>query len=126
MADSEEECGDPMLVDRPLTEEERSLALWMLENGKPEASAFIPQLEKARVFRLCGCGCASVDFKIEGHPEPAGGLHILGDYIFGDNDAPGGAFIFEQDGLLSGIEVLLYDGHDACRVLPKPSELRSF
>lgn len=54
MPDTEQMSSD-WPVDRPLTDEERALALCMLQNGTPEASAFIPQLENARVAAECFC-----------------------------------------------------------------------
>lgn len=96
----------------------------MLENGKPEAKEFISQLDKVRVVGQCGCGCATIDFQIEGHPVPTGGMNLIGDFLFGPEDDPGGVFIFEQDGLLGGIEVLGY-GEETITTLPDPTELRS-
>lgn len=116
----------PIIVDRELTDNERTLAVWMLENGDDNAKSFLPELEKARVNRLCGCGCASIDFKIDGKEEPAGGIRILGDFIFGEGDETCGAFIFERDGVLSGIEVYSYGTMDLVKALPKPSQLRKY
>lgn len=117
---------ESIVVDRSLTEEEQTLARWMLENGTPQAVIFLPQLEKARVCRLCGCGCASVDFKIDGYAETSGDLGILGDFLFGEGDETCGAFIFEREGVLSGLEVFSYGVKDKVDVLPNPSELRSY
>lgn len=81
-------------IDRPLTDEERSLVRWMLENGTTEARAFLDQLNRARVVAHCPCGCASVDFNVDGLTEPTGGLNILGDFLYGDEDNLCGAFVF--------------------------------
>ncbi|MBK8303582.1 MAG: hypothetical protein IPK98_09370 [Chloracidobacterium sp.] len=118
-----EECK----VARDLTPEERSLGEWLLKNGEKGADKFLDQLERAKVVALCPCGCASIDFRVEGLPEPVGGLHPLGDFVFGDEstDDLGGVFIFEQNGVLGGIEVYTF-----CEItptiFPKPSELRPF
>lgn len=112
-----------LLVDRPLTEEEMFLARWMLENGNSEAALFISQLEKARVVGLCGCGCPTIDFKVEGFPDPAGGVQILAEYRFGTDEDPADIFIFERSGILSGFEVCSY-GDGPVRILPQPSELK--
>ncbi|MBK9164462.1 MAG: hypothetical protein IPM21_11260 [Acidobacteria bacterium] len=110
---------------RELTTEERDLTCWMLENGTPQASEFLEQLKHARVCSVCPCGCASVNFKIEGMEEPTGGLRILGDFIFGEGDKSAGAFVFEKEGILAGIEVYGRAG-DAPKQLPQSSELRPF
>lgn len=112
----------PIPDERPLTPEERRLARWMLEHGIPEAHAFLPQLERARVVSRCPCGCASIDLEIEGRAAPGGGMRVLGDFVFGGEDNLAGAFIYEQGGVLSGIEVYGLAG-DAPSTLPAPEAL---
>ncbi|MDR1850490.1 MAG: hypothetical protein LBQ75_10670 [Zoogloeaceae bacterium] len=113
-------------VNRPLTLEEQRLARWMLEHGTPEAIAFLPQLELAQVTPYkCPCGCASINFQIQGHPEAPPGVHILGDFWVSEGEHESGAFIFESGGLLSGIEVYGRVG-DAPKVLPAIEDLRPF
>ena len=114
-------------TNRPLSASERALAVWMLENGSPEAQAFLGQLADAEVtpWRCpCGCGCASINFQVKGHPPAPPGVHILGDFLCGPEEAPSGAFIYESGGLLSGLEVYALAG-DAPAVLPD-APLRSF
>jgi len=111
---------------RPLTDRERPLARWMLENGGPEASAFLGQLETAEATSWrCPCGCASFNFKVRGKPEAPPGVHILGDYVFGTEADLAGAFIFSSNGILSGVEVYGL-ASDAPTVLPGPDVLRPF
>ena len=112
-------------ANRALTSAERDLARHMLTRGGPEGANFLSQLEQAEVTQWrCLCGCASINFQIKGHPEAEPGVHILGDFICGPEDAPSGVFIFESGGLLSGIEVYGLAG-DAPKSLPSPDELRS-
>ncbi|MDM0043448.1 hypothetical protein QTH91_03055 [Variovorax dokdonensis] len=112
-------------ANRSLTTAERALARWMLENGPPEARAFLEQLNEAEVTPWrCPCGCASINFQIKGRPATPPGVHILGDYLCGPLDAPAGAFIFESGGVLGGIEVYSL-GSDAPSALPRPP-LRPF
>lgn len=115
----------PIPEERPLTGAEYRLARWMLEHGEPEAKGFLPQLEHARVVARCPCGCASIDFEVAGHPRPAGGLHVLGDFLCGGEDHLGGVFIFERNGVLAGIEVYGLGG-DAPETLPEPGAVRPF
>lgn len=112
--------------NRALTSEELHLARWMLEHGTEEASAFLAQLDRAEVTSWkCPCGCASINFQIRGQPLPPPGVNILGDYVVGEGDDVSGVFIFESDGLLSGIEFYSLGG-DALQTLPKAEELRPF
>jgi len=97
----------------------------MLEHGGPAADPFLAQLDHARVVSRCPCGCASIDFEIDGLTAPTGGLRILGDYLYGTDDELAGAFVFERSGVLAGIEVYGL-GRDAPKQLPSPSELRPF
>jgi hypothetical protein len=109
---------------RPLTDHERALALWMLEHGKPEALQYIEQLVGAEVTSWrCVCGCASFNFKITGKPEAPAGVSILGDYVVGEADESFGIFIYQSDGILSGVEVYSLAA-DAARALPEPDQLR--
>jgi hypothetical protein len=112
--------------NRQLTDQERSLVQWMLQHGSPEAVAFLPQLEIAEVKPWrCPCGCASFNFQICGKPDPPPGVHIIADFVFGDEDTLSGIFVFEKDGILSGLEVYGLSG-DAPKTLPEPEVLRSF
>ena len=111
---------------RPLTEDEKRLAKWMLENGTAEASSYIEQLAIAEATDWrCACGCASFNFKIGGMPDAPSGVHILGDYLVGEESTLAGAFIFESGGILSGVELYGLAG-DAPKEIPSPNELRRF
>jgi len=115
----------PIPDDRPLTKAEYELTRWMLEHGKPQGRQFLPALERARVVSRCPCGCASIDFQVEGRPAPTGGLNILGDFVFGGEQDLAGVFVFEQNGVLAGLEVYGLAG-DAPKELPHSSALRPF
>jgi hypothetical protein len=98
----------------------------MLEHGTPEAAAFLPQLELAEVTPWrCECGCASINFRVRGHPEAPPGVHPIADFVFGEGETLSGIFVFEKDGILSGLEVYGLAG-DAPKRLPQPEELRLF
>ena len=113
-------------MNRELTTAEKYLIRWMLEHGKTEARAFLPQLEKAQVTPWrCACGCASINLKVEGFPAPTGGIHPLADFIFGADADLSGIFIYEQNGVLAGLEVYGLAG-DAPKLLPSPESLRPF
>jgi hypothetical protein len=112
--------------NRELTSEERRLVGWMLEHGGPDAEKFIPQLERAQVLPTrCPCGCASIDFSMDGRPQPGGGLRAVADFVFDSGDEMSGVFVFEQSGVLAGLEVYGLGG-DAPKTLPHPDSLRPF
>lgn len=117
---------DKPTENRALTLEELHLARWMLEHGTEEAAAFLAQLDLAEVTSWkCPCGCASINFQIQGRPLPPPAVNILGDYVVGEGNEVSGAFIFESGGLLSGIEFYGLGG-DALQVLPRIEELRPY
>ena len=112
--------------NRELTDHERRLVRWMLEHGNPDAAAFLPQLELAEVTPWkCPCGCASIDFRIRGWPQAPRGVHPIANFVFGEGNKLSGVFVYEKDGILSGLEVYGLAG-DAPKSLPEPVELRAF
>lgn len=114
------------MSNRQMTQEEHDLVRWMLEHGKPEAAAFLPHVERALVTPWrCACGCASFNFIVQGLPEPKGGLHVLGDFVFGSSDELSGVFVYEQAGILSGLEVYGLAG-EAPKTLPSIASLKPF
>lgn len=117
---------DAQSKSRPLSTIERQVALWMLIHGNSDAEQFIPQLEQAEATPWrCPCGCASFNLQIRGKPPAPPGVHILGDFVFGDEKAPSGIFIFESGGILSGIEVYGMAG-ETPKSLPNIEDLRPF
>jgi hypothetical protein len=113
-------------MSRPLTSAEEQLVRWMLEHGKPEARAFLSQLELALVTDWhCPCGCASINFSIQKNPEPSGGLNPVADFIFGGGEDLSGIFVYERSGILAGLEVYGLAG-DAPKSLPLSDSLRPF
>src|SRR5687767_15004382 len=100
-----------LLEDRELTPQERDLIHWMLGHGKPEAAHFLGQLDQARVYSRCQCGCASIDLSIGGARPTNFGMHILSDFQWKNSQGHRfGAFVFEQDGLLAGLDLWSQDG----------------
>ena len=111
-------------ANRPLTEDESKLIRWMLEHGKPEARRLLDQLDRAQVTPgACPCGCASIDLSIDGQVPPKGGLTPIADFVFTRDAEEYGAFVFEIDGMLAGLEVFGLSG-DAPKFLPESFELK--
>src|SRR3954469_20870169 len=106
---------------RALTDEERALIEWMLRDSGREQ--FIEHLDRATVVSGCDCGCASISLEIDGYPLPTAGLRIIADYLFGEGDTLQGAFVFEREGVLRGLEVYGLST-EAPKRLPTPAALR--
>jgi hypothetical protein len=112
--------------NRPLTDPERQVVQWMLEHGSREAKAFLEQLANAEVTPWrCPCGCASINFQIKGYPKAPPGVHVLADFFFGSDEELSGIFVYENAGILSGLEVYGLMGN-APKTLPSPDLLRPF
>lgn len=108
---------------RPLTDQERHLAEWMLVHGSPDAARYIEQLDRTEATRWqCPCGCASINFAVSGPPIVPADAFVLGDYLVGESDDVFGIFIFQAEGWLAGIEVYGL-ANDAPKTLPAPAML---
>jgi len=115
---------EPAAGCRPLTADEYELVRWMMEHGTPEAAQQLPQLELARVAPWrCPCGCASIDFEVDGRPTQTGGMCIIADFVFGTDDEMSGIFVFTKGGILAGLEAYGLAG-EAPKSLPSPDSLR--
>lgn len=117
----------PILEDRDLTSEEATLIEWMLFHGTSDAQHFVPQLSRARVYSRCPYGCASIDLSVDGKRPTDFRMRVLGDFQW--QNATGslfGAFVFEQDGLLAGLDMWSVDGKETPRHLPSPEHLSAY
>ncbi len=90
-------------LDRPLTEEERSIAEWLLVHAIPPALDFLPQLAIARVKGQCSCGCPTVDLRVPEETERAE-----------QHDNPIGDVVGEVNGYTVGVMLLQRGGHLTC------------
>jgi len=109
---------------RMLTREERSLVEWLLEHGDQGAMEFFPQLALAQVVAHCRCGCASIDFAIDGQRPKKFAMRVLSDYQWRDEQGRlFGAMVFEQDDLLAGLDLWSIDGAGIPSTLPAPALL---
>lgn len=113
-------------IDRELTAEERVLVEWLLDHGTSDSSRYRSQLERARVTTQCCCGCASIDFAIDGIvPKQGEPISVLSDYEWIDSDGRlFGVFAFARSGLLAGLEVWSQDGLATADYLPELADLR--
>jgi len=113
--------------NRALTSSEVAVVRWLLEHGGAEAQEFLPQLSQASVVSHCPCGCASIDFAVGGKRPNDPAMHVLSDFQW--QDAQGclfGAFVFEQEGLLAGLELWSIDGQATPSSLPPVESLMPY
>ena len=106
-------------IDRPLSIDERAVVQWLLEHGNGDNTTFLEQLGQARVARLCGCGCASIDFVVNGKRPQQFAMRTLSDYQWRDDHGHlFGAYVFEQGGLLAGLDLWSIDGQSTPNAMP--------
>jgi hypothetical protein len=112
--------------ERPLSQAERGLIRWLLENGNAGSAGYLEQLDRATVAGPCPCGCPTVDLAVGGsRPSSGGDKAILADYQWCEfGDVPCGVSVFARAGLLAGLQVWSIEGGDAPSRLPDPAELR--
>lgn len=122
----ERELGT-LKTPRLLTEEELELTKWLLRNGSAGAGNFVQQLEHAAVIAHCKCGCASIDFSIDGRVPQKAGISVLSDFQWRDSRGHlFGIFVFERDDLLSGLDVWSIDGEETPTTLPPADLLKPY
>ena len=111
--------------DRPLSAAEAGIVRWLLEHGTDEGRSLLPQLARARVVARCSCGCANLNFSIDGRgARPKAGMSIVSDYRWNADGHAFGIFAFAREGWLSGIDVWSIDGQAIASTLPSPEQLR--
>ncbi len=116
--------GEP--TNRSLSCEEQALVTWMLQHGQPDAANYLSQLKHVKVSPWrCPCGCASLDFVMDGAASVDSGLTVLADFEFGEGDELSGIIVFAKGGMLRGVEVYGLTG-DAPKTLPIVETLRPF
>ncbi len=114
--------------DRSLTLEEIDLLKWLIENRQTGSEDFLSQIDYLRVVSRCGCGCASVDFSLDGvEPNRKVGLDDFSNWHWGtEGIGLSGVFAFAREGRLAGIEVWSVDGSRTPTELPNIDDLREF
>jgi len=92
----------------------------------PKAKAYCRSSIERALYRADSCGCASVEFCIDGRTaSPKSGMSIVSDYRWDDADGKlFGVFAHAREGLLSGIDLWSIDGHATADNPPNLSQLR--
>ena len=117
-----------ILENRPLTEEEKSLLLFLLVNAGEEAAAFLPQIENAMVVGRCSCGCPTVDLQVSEKAEASPHkTNVIADVIGITADGRQvGVIVFAGQGRLSCLESYNLSESDEPWDFPLISSLREF
>ncbi|MEZ5415620.1 MAG: hypothetical protein R3F03_15040 [Opitutaceae bacterium] len=106
---------------RPLSEQERALLRWMVEQSSDVGSDLLAQLDRATVATRCSCGCASIDLAVdraeEDKKEP---MELIGDYAWRTKAGNlCGAYLFTRRGHLAGLDLWSIDGAETPSTLPE-------
>jgi hypothetical protein len=111
--------------ERELSDEERALVSWLLEHGTPLARQYLAQVPLVRVVSRCGCGCASLNFEVDGRGwRSRSGMDILSDHGWKDDSGRRfGIFLFAKANALAGVDVFSSDGLGVPKVLPRPGQI---
>jgi hypothetical protein len=115
-----------IVENRPLSEDERTLLVWLIEHGIPEAHEFTGQMEEARVVGRCACGCPSIDLGIRGAKRrTVGPSQILADFM---GKTPEGlevvVLLHARGGKLSELEIYNFPEHEGAFSLPTLGSLK--
>ncbi|MFF0578901.1 hypothetical protein ACFY19_15580 [Streptosporangium saharense] len=94
------------------------MILALLARDFPGVEELRRQVPSVIVARNCGCGCATVDFRIGEEPPTPGKELISSAYVRGRND---GVLLFVKDGRLLSLEIYSSDGDPA--PLPQVKDL---
>lgn len=115
----------PTFEERPLTFAEERFIRWLLEHDASAPAVFLSQLPDVRVVSECECGCASLDFIVDGVEPQGTNLQAMGDYDWLSADGSRfGVYVSARGGLLASLELWSIDGLAACRGLPAIEDLR--
>ena len=120
--------------DRLMTSQESAFVRWLLIHGDDRAKTFLPQTDRTRVVGRCGCGCASINFAVDGKTfygkridGEVVGMETLVEYQWTTIDGKRFAvFVFACNGLLAGLDLWSMDGQGIATELPATSVLRAF
>jgi hypothetical protein len=113
-------------LDRDLTSDERAIAEWLLLKDPP-ATAFLHQLDSARVTGQCSCGCPTVDLLIgPGTPRAEPRDNPVGDAIGEVNGKMVGVMLLQSQGYLTCLEVYDLSDIEHPYGLPGLSSLKPF
>ena len=106
---------------RPLSEQERLLIRWIVEESSGIGSGLSAQLERTTVAARCGYGCASIDLAVDGSEEDKKEpMDLIADYAWKTKAGNlCGAYLFTRRGRLAGLDLWSIDGAETPSALPE-------
>jgi L-rhamnose isomerase len=103
------------------------LVEWLAVNPTIDVDIPLSELKELSVASECRCGCASIDFAVNGSPVSPGGITVVADYLYkSENGNQMGCFLFMANGHIAGVDVWSVDGAETPIRLPVPSELYGY
>ena len=81
-------------MNRALTGQEKDLLVWLLEHGDAEAREHLRSIPGIRVIAHCPCGCASIDFSVDGRAPTCHEMRVVSDFLW-TSESGGHNGIFE-------------------------------
>lgn len=115
-------------INRELSLEEQTLLKWLIENGMPEAAAYVAHIPSLRVVGGCECGCPTVDLALDGRRASlTGPHHILADFLGTTPEGVSvGVILHARGDQISELEIYSLTGTEAKFGLPTIDSLHSF
>jgi hypothetical protein len=68
-------------LNRPITDREAALILWLLKHGEAGAERYIPQIDRLVVVSKCTCGCPTIDLALENEPCTSTRHGLISDHV---------------------------------------------
>ncbi|HEY1568276.1 MAG TPA: hypothetical protein VGF68_14710 [Solirubrobacteraceae bacterium] len=120
--DDEPEAGASPFP-RPLTDREAETLQFMLSADLPDGEILREEAARAVVVEQCTCGCATIDFGLDGDAPAAPELQgaPLIQTRARDMDAhPVSLMLFVRDGRVASLEIVFYDEAQMTSEFPEP------
>lgn len=113
-------------LQRPLTQQERDLIVWLIEHGTYADKAELhAQVARLTVSERCTCGCPTIYFALDGNSVPNKGERLVSDHVATVEGMEVGVMLFETDGRIGSLEVCSCGGADRPFGLPEISAIRT-
>jgi hypothetical protein len=113
-------------IRRPLTQQEREVVRWLIENAHRDVGDLSSQIERLTVAGKCKCGCPTVDFALDGVPVERKGEQLISDWLAEVDGEQVGVMLFQTNGKISTLEVYSLAGSDKPFGLPAIESMKGY